>query len=162
MNEKPVHIYVATCSINKKVYVGITTDLGKRKFQHKRNADSGVNTVFSNAIRKYGWDCFKWEILETCSSRDLAAEREIVWIKRLNSKLPDGYNMTDGGEGVPGKKSPCSEETRKKISDSNLGRVFTDDHKEKLSQARRGMRTSQETRDRMKAAQKARRLREAV
>ena len=76
-------------------------------------------TAFFRAIKKYGWDNFSHEILETVSSIEEADEREQYWIAYYHTWVFDknraGYNMTKGGSG---NKSICTEETRKKISAS--------------------------------------------
>ena len=42
-------------------------------------------------------------------------DREIYWIKKLNTKSPNGYNLHDGGRG--GCLNP-SDELRQKLSDA--------------------------------------------
>ena len=91
---------------------------------HKSAAKTGKNYVFHNAIRSYGWENFEWEILEESSNKEyLLNEREEYWIRHFNSHYVDGgkgYNMTFGGEATFGWVP--SEETRRKISESNKGR----------------------------------------
>ena len=53
-------------------------------------------------MRKYGIENFTIEVLEECYSREQLNEREIFWIAKLNCKHPNGYNLTDGGEGSKG------------------------------------------------------------
>ena len=47
------------------------------------------------------------------------------------------YNFTDGGDGTLGWIP--SQETRQKIGQQNSGRVFSEEHRKKLSRARRGV-----------------------
>lgn len=154
MAEKPVHIYAATCAESGKVYVGITTDLQRRKRRHKLDATDGYPYAFYRAIRKYGWESFTWELLETCDTRDFANEREILWIKRFNSQVPNGYNSTQGGDtGRHGQT--VSEETRRKLSEAGKGRVFTEEHRRNLSIAQKAKApASEETRRRISEANK--------
>lgn len=57
-------IYKATNIINNKVYIGQTIHpLSVRKSQHERSHEYGYKTAFSNAIRKYGKENFKWEVI---------------------------------------------------------------------------------------------------
>lgn len=116
---------------------------------------SDHNSPFHRAIRKYGWDNFKWEILEEVefdNLSDLAKELnrlETLWIARANSVVPNGYNLSTGGGGGRG-VSP-SEETRRKISESKkgekhpyYGKKLSPEHIEKLSKARKGKRKTKE------------------
>lgn len=59
-------IYKATNKTTKKEYVGLTkNELSNRKADHKRKAKSGKSTMaFHDAIRKYGFENFEWEIQE--------------------------------------------------------------------------------------------------
>ena len=107
-------IYLIINLINGKMYVGQTRrSLEERINEHRRcKNDIGVDL----AIQKYGWENFKVEILEVCPV-DKLNEREIFWIAELNTKVPNGYNMTDGGDGGI---NP-SPETRAKISATTKG-----------------------------------------
>ena len=90
--------------------------LKKRIREHKNNTKS----LIGRALHKYGEENFVWVVLEECDSREQLDEREIYWIKTLNTKAPNGYNLTDGGEGVLG--FHLSFETRAKIAASNKGK----------------------------------------
>ena len=104
-------IYKITNTLNRKPYIGKTKQkLEKRMAQHRFNSKKG-SIGLGAAIRKYGWDNFTVEVLEICPIEKLS-EREIFWITELNSKSPNGYNLTDGGEGL----TNPSEETRAKMS----------------------------------------------
>ncbi len=93
-------IYLITCLINGKKYVGQTTQpLKKRITQHKRGT-----LYIDKAIQKYGWKNFTVQVLEECETQEQLNEREIFWIAALNSKVPNGYNITNGGEGNLGWK----------------------------------------------------------
>lgn len=86
-------IYKATCLITGKSYIGQTKHFEIRKKQHLQAKD---NYIFHKALRKYGQENFKWEILEECSY-DLLNEKETYWIKFYNS-YSNGYNSTLGGD----------------------------------------------------------------
>ena len=96
-------IYKHTNLINGKVYIGQTKQTTSSRWQNglgyfnKRDL-----SVFAKAIKKYGWDSFKHEVIETnILSQEKANEREIYWIKYYNSYIgfesSNGYNMTLGG-----------------------------------------------------------------
>lgn len=101
-------IYLSTCIVTNKVYVGMTIQkFNKRKQDHIKvsfNPNSkAYNHHFHRAIRKYGKENFKWEILETIQEdtrKELIArlkQLEIEYIKKYDSKR-NGYNSTDGGD----------------------------------------------------------------
>lgn len=109
-------IYVITNKLNGKQYVGQTIQkLSVRLSRHRNDKRPGI----SQAIQKYGWENFSVEVLEECKSREKLNEREIFWIAKLNTKTPNGYNLTTGGKG--GGEHIVTEETRKKLSESHLG-----------------------------------------
>lgn len=118
-------IYKATNIINGKVYIGKTVQtLKQRKYVHKsysKRDTSDKKVIFHNALKKYGWENFKWEILCECDDYNLLGIRETMKIIVNNSHYIDGYgyNMTYGGEGCLGYKH--SESARKKISKSKTG-----------------------------------------
>lgn len=95
-------VYKATSKTTGKVYVGITTNtLDYRKNQHERAAFEGrKNYHFYNAIQKYGFDDFIFEIIEDdIPDIKTLQDREVYWIKFYNS-YEEGYNSTRGGEGA--------------------------------------------------------------
>lgn len=97
-------VYLCTNLINGKQYVGITSiSLGKRKSNHKTLAfRKNSQTKFHRALRKYGVENFKWEILdESFENVNELIEKEIKYIAEFNT-YKTGYNMTIGGDGAVG------------------------------------------------------------
>ena len=96
------YIYKITNLINNKVYIGQTKDLHKRWKGHCDCAsDRRYTNYLYNAMRKYGIDNFKMEVIEGPIPN--YNEREKYWISYYNSYLDKnkGYNMTPGGEDPP-------------------------------------------------------------
>jgi group I intron endonuclease len=154
-------IYKATNIIDGKIYIGKTVQsLKRRKQSHLAHAKRGCTYYFHRAIRKHGAENFHWKVIhKSCPGFNLGA-LETFYIKKYR-EISNLYNLTDGGEGVPGKK--CSPETRAKISKANKGQVpwikgkkMTEEHKRKLSLSKRN--PSEETRTKMRAASKGRNL----
>jgi len=90
--------------INNKQYVGYTTKtLEERKKTHiyksKSNTGSHYFYLFKKALRKYGEENFKWEVIIQCSSLTECQEKEKYYIKKYNTISPYGYNLTEGGNG---------------------------------------------------------------
>lgn len=84
-----------------KVYVGITSNL-ERRWAAKGYYYCLSDTIFSRALRKYGWDSFKHEVLVSNISEAEAKllEQELIQLYKV---MGMSYNMSDGGEGYKGK-----------------------------------------------------------
>lgn len=149
-------IYIATSKTSGKSYIGQTVDYKKRIIRHKSDAfnkkSSGYNSHFHNAIRKYSWNDFKWEILHDNVPNELLNDFEKSTILKYNTYSPDGnsgYNSTPGGDhdtimsdvviqkisiACKGKKKSIrTDEHCKKISFNQTGKQHTTETKNKLS-----------------------------
>lgn len=135
-------IYKLT-SPSGKHYIGQTINLEdrKRSFYNPNKYYSGHK--LDNAIKKYGVENFKYEIIiqimdtNKIKLRETLDELEIFYIEKYNS-YKEGYNMTLGGSGSTG----CfqTENSRKLISDkakgrkgSMLGKHLTEEQRKKVS-----------------------------
>lgn len=108
-------IYCIKNKLDGKKYVGKTIKTIENRFKrHIKKSESEDRQHVHNAIRKYGKENFKCYLLEDVSNKEMLSEREMYWIKELDTKNT-GYNETDGGEGSSGRQ--ISEETRKKHSE---------------------------------------------
>ncbi len=92
-------IYKISNTINDKVYIGQTTQTLKERFRkHKQVVNyETCRTVLKKAFVKYGIDNFNIEIIEECDDT-LLNEKEKFYIEQYNSKVPNGYNIREGGE----------------------------------------------------------------
>ena len=118
-------IYRLTNTINGRKYIGKTVNFKKRMSDHKHSKDG---YYIHRAIRKYGWNTFKVEkIIDNVPEEDLN-NLEISYIAVENTKRPNGYNLTDGGEGVSGYSH--TEEFKKKM----IGWLHTEEVREKRRQ----------------------------
>lgn len=98
-------IYVIKNDINDKLYVGQSVDPLERFRSHCKCSDS----IIGEAIHLYGKEHFWVETLE----KDVTNpdEREIYWIEKLGTKIPNGYNFMSGGTyAIPQCKEVYSEE----------------------------------------------------
>lgn len=99
--KKSYLIYVATNKINGKKYVGKTYNFEKRKREHLYAMDDDI--PFHRALKKYSFENFEWEIIDRAKTESEIAEKEVYWIKELNTCIhasnSNGYNITIGGEG---------------------------------------------------------------
>lgn len=165
-------IYAIIDGTNDFEYIGQTTKTVEERFKQHAQADSYIGHV----IRARGEDLFVVAVLKVCHSKDELDFWERHFIKLRNTKAPNGYNLTDGGEGTLGhkhspetlkklskahkgiKKSP---EAREKLSRSLRGRKFTPEHCANISASKRGEKhpnygkhRSAETRERISEANK--------
>lgn len=110
--------YTVYChtSPNGKRYVGITKQSVERRWRADGSGYVGCS-VFYYAIQKYGWDNMKHEIICQGLTKEEAELKEQELIKRWNTMVPNGYNLTGGG----GVCSFFSEESREKISEAQRG-----------------------------------------
>ena len=122
--------YLITNKINNKAYVGITTrSLDRRWYEHRFVANS-CGQLLGKAIKKYGEDSF--EIKPIASAKTLEALKSVEkdLIVQFGTKVPNGYNLTDGGEGTSGfKQNP---ETVKRLTDLKRGTKATEETKAKM------------------------------
>jgi len=144
-------VYVATCSVNGKIYIGITSkNLKVRKRAHLNSASRGSPYYFHRALRKYGANAFVWEVVAHVPTWQAACAREIALIQQYDTRNPQkGYNSTSGGEGSLGVRAPDS--VLEQISQTLKAWHASDDQKakalrEKVSHTKRGSVSSLETR----------------
>lgn len=135
---KEYSVYIHRHKINRKVYVGITNNI-ERRFRCEGGEYKNNGGVFGKAVKKYGWDAFDHYILETGLTLKQAQYLEKLYIICLDAKVPNGYNLTDGGEGTCGYVIPKESRQRiaDKISEIRTGIKFSEEHKRKLSMARK-------------------------
>ena len=148
-------IYVRTNLVNGKQYVGQTNDFKQREKDWK-TVSLYAGDLINKARKKYGLENWKVDILRECETQEELNKWEMYYIKSLNTKKPNGYNLTDGGGGLSGliftdehkrklsesrKGKSLSKETRRKISEANIGKrgywkdkTFSEEHKRKLSE----------------------------
>lgn len=146
-------VYQHKNKINGKVYIGITSQKPEQRWG-SQGCNYKSSPHFYSAIQKYGWDNFEHNILFTELTKEQACLKEQELIKEYNSMNREfGYNSTSGGDiftmneetkqkisqAMMGNQNnlghPCSEEKKKKISNAQKGREFTEEHKQKLSEA---------------------------
>ena len=119
------YIYCYTNKINNKQYIGQTNNLERRKKQHIQDSihqhkghESAYEQLIHQAIRKYGIDNFKIDILEIINTTNWneVNEKESFYIKEKNTLSPNGYNLKAEGAANQGKnKTKLSQDVVEKI-----------------------------------------------
>lgn len=164
-------IYVITHKESGRQYVGQTRKtLAWRWRKHCQRAARGkrhMNVV--RAIHQYGPDAFTIELLEQCHSLDELNEREIFWIKTLNTLKPNGFNSRAGGNErfVPAeiggrisvalrgrKNGPMNAEHRRNISRAHIGKKRSPETRQKIALTLIGRKLSLEHCAKISAMQK--------
>ena len=145
-------IYKVTNLLNNKIYVGQThKTLEYRKQQHLNTAKRGKGSRFHEALRKYGFENFKFEILEdNIETIEDLNNRERYWISYYNSYM-HGYNSTKGGDDNPMfndisfarhsskvKSIEWRQEHSRIMKDIVAKNGFTEEHRRKISQKLKG------------------------
>lgn len=95
------YIYRILNKITKKCYIGETKckDVNKRWNQHKQTIEINKGCpALRDAVKRYGIDNFEFSVLIICFDNE-RFKHEIEYIKKYNSVAPNGYNLTNGGEG---------------------------------------------------------------
>lgn len=131
------YIYKTTNLINGKIYIG---QKKSTIFLGEKYLGSGIELV--SAIKKYGKENFKVELIEELPTKKKLDEREIYWIDKYNSRNKQiGYNIAEGGEGGD-TLSQLSEEKllacKQKMSKSHKGRIVSEKTRKKLSEINKG------------------------
>ena len=122
------YVYKHT-SPSEKVYIGITCNSINRRWQngygYKRQE------YFYRAIKKYGWDNFRHEILFENLTKEEAEQKEVELIQHYKSNQREyGYNIAIGGLVNFGYR--LSEETKRKISNAHKGKKLSEEQREKM------------------------------
>lgn len=97
-------IYKITNLVNGKIYIGQTVVSEPQRWQshiwNAYNNPKNDSPYLCNAIKKYGRENFKREILEEVNSLEELNNKEIFYIQKYNTTNPSiGYNISIGGEG---------------------------------------------------------------
>lgn len=124
-------IYLVTNTLNGKQYVGQTIVVNNRV---------GHGSLMTKAYRKYGKDNFDYmPVCNSIENRNTLNFMEKFWIKVMDSRIPNGYNIEHGGSKV----DKIADETRAILSAKSKG-----------NQRRLGTKQSAETRQKMSAVHK--------
>jgi len=110
-------VYKITNLLNNHCYIGSSSNINNRWYTHKTRLkhNNNLNLHLKNAINKYGFENFKFEILATCPKKYLLKLEQ--WF--IDNLKPE-YNI-------------------RKIAQSNLGITLTKDWKNKISNSLKGI-----------------------
>lgn len=125
-------IYLIKNLINGKVYTGSACNLKKRWNEHRCRLKKGTHhsPKLKNAWNKYGEDNFLFITIEYCD-RDNLITHEQFWIDFYDS-FNNGYNSTPKAGSNIGKI--FSQEHKNKLKESAKKRVYTDYDRQRMSE----------------------------
>lgn len=107
-------VYLHTLKSDGRKYVGITYQKPEKRWS--KGYGYYGQKHFYNAIKKYGWDSFKHEIVFENLTEEQACNKEIALIKLFQTQNPKyGFNHTNGGE-----HATLNVEIREKLSKANI------------------------------------------
>ena len=125
------YIYKTTNLVNSKIYIGLHS---AKEFDYNY---MGSGKLIRRAFEKYGIENFNCEMIDTGDSREELIVKEQYWIKYYNSQNKSiGYNISNGGDGII---SPMPIEMREHLRQINLGKKYSDEVKQKLSEVHSGI-----------------------
>jgi group I intron endonuclease len=102
-------LYLVTNTLNGKQYVGQTIVAGNRV---------GHGKLMTRAYQKHGKDSFTYEpICNSIENRNTLNFMEKFWIKVMDCRIPNGYNIEHGGSKV----EKIADETRALLSAQRMG-----------------------------------------
>jgi group I intron endonuclease len=151
-------VYITTNLITGKQYIG---DHSCDKLEKDSYLGSGL--YLRRALKEYGKENFKKEILEFFNSKQEAFNAQEKYINEYNTLAPNGYNISPkGGHNV---KDCISEETKIKISNKSkinsagekngmFGKKHSEQTKLMWSLSRKGIKHSEKTKQKMSKTRK--------
>ena len=142
------YIYLLTDTTNGKQYVG-------QHHYHKEELDPsyhGSGHIIKQIYNKRP-ETIKEEYVKTCYSQRDLDEWEKYFIFTNNTLYPNGYNLQEGGCG-----GIHCEESRRKMSKAQKGRIFSEEHKKKIGEANKRRHCSEETRRKIAEAHKGKKM----
>jgi group I intron endonuclease len=162
-------VYLIVCNTdNTRRYYGSAVDIQARWRAHRDDLTRGrhVNKKLQNCWNKYGDTSFTWTVVEECSKNNLL----IVEQKYLDQNFAEPKQCLNIARyaGAPMRGRTATEETRRKISAAQKGKVIPDEVKRKMrkpkpkghgaavSAALTGIRHPPERRAKARIAQKSR------
>ena len=147
-------IYKIVNTVNGHKYVGSAVDIKRRWRKHKSDLkrNNHHSQILQRAWNKHGEDVFEFSIIEECSPvKEILISREQFWIDTLNAYGKNGYNISKAaGSPMMGRKH--TEETLKKMSESQKGVPVSQEAKDKIGNAHRGKIVSEEIREKLRIA----------
>ena len=105
-------IYLVTNNKENKKYIGLTIMTLQRRWEkHLEDSKQGENISkysLHSALRKYHESCFSYKKIDSGITLVNLAEKEKLWIEKLGTLFPKGYNLNKGGSMGGSNKQPIT------------------------------------------------------
>ena len=134
-------VYQTTNNINGKTYIGC------HRTYNINDGYLGSGKLLALAVKKYGKESFKREIISYHNSVEEMYKAETAIVNEDFIKLPTNYNMREGGWG-----GRASREVYDKISSTLKGVTKSKETRKKMSMSQTGKKLSAETREKISKA----------
>jgi len=129
--EKISGIYQIKNIMNGDIYIGQSVNLYKRKYSHFNSLKNNThkNKFLQKAYNDFGENCFIFSIILICEKIELT-----YYEQKLVDKLNPIYNIfkkcVNSSFGII-----CSDEVRRNLSNSHLGKKNTEEQNKKISES---------------------------
>ena len=122
-------VYCITNKVTGKSYIG--KSVGCVKDRWKAHIKDMRNTSYiCKSLRKHGRDAFTFEVIDLAETKEQLSYKEQFWIEQNKTLVPNGYNLTTGGENTRATKA-----LKRKFSKAAKNRFA--DESERLAQSER-------------------------
>jgi group I intron endonuclease len=130
-------IYAIINLLNGKRYIGSACNIRRRWAEHRSHLNRNIHSSkhLNNAWLKYGSDCFEFRVIELVNDKTKLTEREQIW---LDNAKPEYNYQTIAGRGNAGmKRGPLSEEHKAKLSAARKGKPLPPEQRARLAEINR-------------------------
>lgn len=137
--------------ITKKSYIGESkcNDVIWRWNQHKRKIEKNKGCpALRDAVKKYGIENFEFSVLIICFDDD-RFNYEKEYIKKYNTVVPNGYNITTGGEGGGFQGHTHTEQAKAAIKNSLKHKYADDEVRNQISEKNNIIMKTPETKEKI-------------
>lgn len=151
MDDKEYYLYMHTNKINNKRYIGITKQEPERRWGVD-GSNYKESPHLNAAIAKYGWDNFEHTIMTGGLTKRDACMLEKYYIAHYNTQdRRFGYNVYEGGM-APSMPQESRDKIAQKLKGNQhcLGRVTSEETKRKISEAQKGRPFSEERKQKLR------------
>ncbi len=121
------YTYIIINLINEKQYIG------DHSTNNLNDGYLGSGQLIKKALKKYGKENFKKEVLELFETKQEAYNAQEKYINKYNTLVPKGYNIDPKGG-----SRPTSEQINKKIGLGNKGKKLSERAKRQISKRTTG------------------------
>lgn len=134
-------LYKIVNRVNDKEYFGVSIEPQNRILAHLTGkGNNSHSALVRNAVKKYGIGAFDFSVI-LISNEDYCYQMEEKMVATCGSIYPNGYNLVEGGGKPPRHKKGyrvCSEQTKEKLRQANLGKKMPQWLKDQISQTTKG------------------------